>query len=67
LQNQFAQMLQMEQDHQNELGSIASQEQKRRATERLKAQQEESQILENLRQEGIITEEEYLERTRGVN
>jgi hypothetical protein len=66
LQNQFAQMLQMEQDHQNELGSIASQEQKRRATERLKAQQEESQILENLRQEGLITEEEYLEKQEAL-
>jgi len=66
LQNQFAQMLQMEQDHQNELGSIASQEQKRRATERLKAQQEESQILENLRQEGLITEEEYLQKQEAL-
>lgn len=61
--NQFLQIEQIEQDHINNTGSLASQAQKQRASARLKARQEEQQILENLRQEGLITEEQYLKKS----
>ena len=62
LQNQLFEILDLEQQHINERGSIASQEQKQRTSDRLKAQQEEMQMLDNLRDDGLITEEQYLQK-----
>lgn len=66
LQDQFKQMEKFQQDHLNEMGNIAQVARKQQATEQLNAQQEEQQILENLRQEQLITEEEYLKRSQDL-
>ena len=59
LQADYERMLEIDQRLYDERGSIAEQNRKKTATENIKAQQEELQALQNIRQEGLITEEEY--------
>jgi len=59
LQADYERMLEIDQRLYDERGSIAQQNRKKTATENIKAQQDELQALQNLRQEGLITEEEY--------
>ena len=62
LQSDFERMLEVEQRLYDERGSIAEQNRKKIATENIKAQQEEVQALQNIRQEGLISEEEYYQK-----
>ena len=62
LQSDFERMLEVEQRLYDERGSIAEQNRKKIATQNIKAQQEEVQALQNLRQAGLISEEEYYQK-----
>lgn len=56
---EFLKLEQLERDRINNSGTLAAQAQKKRFEEIRIQQNEEEQILENLRQEALITEEEY--------
>jgi hypothetical protein len=59
LMSDFQKMTEMQDRYTNSLGTKAAQDRKNRATEAIKAQENEQQILQNLLEEELITQEEF--------
>jgi hypothetical protein len=66
LLSEFQKMTEMEDRYNNSLGDKVAQDRKNRATEQIKAQESEQQTLQNLLEGGLITQEQFEQKTNDL-